>query len=125
MGRTLGTNAVPAGDNFEGRPKPVVSTEETSGDQPHVVNKSLSKTAQKILSQQKKPPAPTLFIGNLPFETTEESLREMVDAHRPKEQKGKEKGTQEEMEGVDWIRRIRLGTFEDTGVCKGYVHSTL
>ncbi|KAK7470212.1 Nucleolar protein 13 [Stygiomarasmius scandens] len=105
------------GDNFEGRPKPVVSAEESLGDQSHVVNKSLSKTAQKILSQQKKPPAPTLFIGNLPFETTEESLREMLDAHRPKQQKGKEK---EEMEGEDWIRRIRLGTFEDTGVCKGF-----
>ncbi|THV08143.1 hypothetical protein K435DRAFT_707727 [Dendrothele bispora CBS 962.96] len=110
------------GDSFEGRPKPAVPIEETSGDQKYGTSKSLSKTAQKILSQQKKPPAPTLFLGNLPFETTEDSLREMLDAHRRKTKEvNKDDDLQEGVkEKEDWIRRIRLGTFEDTGVCKGF-----
>lgn len=32
--------------------------------------KSLSKTARKILERQKNPPAPTLFIGNLAYDAT-------------------------------------------------------
>ncbi|KAF5371198.1 hypothetical protein D9758_004099 [Tetrapyrgos nigripes] len=113
------------GDSFEGRPKPAAADQSTGGadDQTHASTstKSLSKTAQKILNQQKKPPAPTLFLGNLPFETTEESLRELLDAHQPKAKKGdKEKVKDGEAKKEDWIRRIRLGTFEDSGLCKGF-----
>ena len=74
-----------------------------------------TKTAQKILRMQKQPPGPTLFFGNLGFETTQESIRELLESHRAKDPAG----------GADadtkWIRKIRLGTFEDSGKCKGYV----
>ncbi|KDN36920.1 hypothetical protein K437DRAFT_259972 [Tilletiaria anomala UBC 951] len=39
----------------------------------------LTKTAAKILRAQKNPPVPTLFVGNLPFETTEEGLQKMLE----------------------------------------------
>jgi len=87
-----------------------------------------SKTAQRILRAQKNPPAPTLFFGNLGFEVTEPSLREFLNAHRPKPMKGKKAATDIEEHDVvvgpkaddDWIRKVRLGTFEDSGLCKGY-----
>lgn len=140
---------VPTGDDFTGRParakadlggvgegegeKPVKNS--TSGG-----GKGLSKTAQKILRAQKQPPAPTLFLGNLGFETTEGSIRELFEAHRHRGHKDKVKGvdvkaekqevTQGEGEGQGgdaanskdvWIRKIRMGTFEDSGACKGSV----
>ncbi|KAF9006706.1 hypothetical protein BDQ17DRAFT_1239236 [Cyathus striatus] len=85
-----------------------------------------SKTAQRILRAQKQPPAPTLFIGNLPFDATDASIRELLEQHRevPK-MKGKEKKADEE-EGEkkndkeQWIRKVRMGTFEDSGLCKGF-----
>lgn len=39
----------------------------------------LTKTAQKILRAQKHSPGPTLFLGNLSFNSTEEGLREMIE----------------------------------------------
>ncbi|PWN34328.1 uncharacterized protein FA14DRAFT_161758 [Meira miltonrushii] len=39
----------------------------------------LTKTAQKILRAQKHPPGPTLFIGNLSFNATEEGVRDMIE----------------------------------------------
>ena len=96
--------------------------------------KSLSKTAQKILRTQKQPPAPTLFLGNLGFETTEESIRELFEAHRYWGHKDEGKGVDKlvsqaegESQGGEakskdvWIRKIRMGTFEDSGACKGSV----
>ncbi|KAH0840196.1 hypothetical protein J3R83DRAFT_1197 [Lanmaoa asiatica] len=94
--------------------------------------KSLSKTAQKILRTQKQPPAPTLFLGNLGFETTEGSIRELFEAHRYWAHRDKGKGVDVKMEERDqgdgegakskdvWIRKIRMGTFEDSGACKGF-----
>ena len=115
----------PLGDNFDGRPvKPGVSLDSLPvGAQ----GRGHSKFAQKILSAQKQPPAPTLFLGNLGFETTVESIRGLLEAHRTKE-KEKEKGKGEVVssESVNndrandpWIRKIRMGTFEDSGLCKG------
>jgi hypothetical protein len=110
-----------AGDDFTGRPvQPTIETTLTVNG----VKKSLSKTAQKILKSQKQPPAPTLFFGNLSFDTTEESIRELLEAHRDKgKQKGKSKSEtpkeEEEKKDEPWIRKIRLGTFEDSGKCKG------
>jgi hypothetical protein len=75
-----------------------------------------SKTAQKILRAQKQPAAPTLFFGNLGFEATEGSIREMLEAHRKTKTKKKAE-TEEKKDG--WIRKIRMGTFEDSGLCKG------
>lgn len=66
---------------------------------------------------QKQPPGPTIFLGNLGFETTQDTIRELFESHR----------TKEPTEGADadqWIRKIRLGTFEDSGKCKGYVSTS-
>jgi len=99
------------------------------------VKKSLSKSAQKVLKNQKQPPAPTLFFGNLSFDTTGDSIRELLEAHRDdkgKKHKGKRSKEEEEEEeeknnnnnkgnDLPWIRKVRLSTFEDSGKCKGYV----
>ncbi|KAJ3775666.1 hypothetical protein FB446DRAFT_378214, partial [Lentinula raphanica] len=143
LGRKL---LIKDGDDFAGRPTVPAIQESSSSGQTH------SKSALKILRVQKQPPAPTLFFGNLPFETTEDDIRQLLDAHRMKKRstKGKDgkegkegkargqEGQDEEMEKSqedkeeeeeeerdeekeeDWIRRIRLGTFEDSGLCKGF-----
>jgi len=104
------------------------------------VKKSLSKSAQKVLKNQKQPLAPTLFFGNLSFDTTENSIRELLEAHRDdkgKKHKGRRSKEEEEEEeeeeknnnnnnnnkgnDLPWIRKVRLSTFEDSGKCKGYV----
>ena len=83
-------------------------------------------------------------MGNLGFETTEDTIRQLLDAHRPGNKKGKSalKGSDDEKDDKtdeekpapveaptkkdqehsdEWIRQIRMGTFEDTGLCKGYL----
>ncbi|ORZ15971.1 hypothetical protein BCR42DRAFT_353030 [Absidia repens] len=55
----------------------------------------------KTSVKQKNPPCPTLFIGNLSFDTTKESL-------------------QEHFSWAGDIRQVRLGTFQDSGKCKGF-----
>jgi hypothetical protein len=158
-------------------------------------NQTLNKTARKIMDRQRNAPGPTLFIGNLGFETKVEDIRNMFDAHQKAQAawapvvKGGEKGEEkdekkdeevdedredddsddeeseeddasEEEQEVDsegeqgendleeeapkpvekvkrerkekvtgpkdlskandaGIRKVRLGTFEDTGKCKG------
>lgn len=42
----------------------------TAGDGASPAEKSLSKSARKILERQKNPPGPTLFIGNLAYDAT-------------------------------------------------------
>lgn len=81
----------------------------------------LTKTAQKILKNQKQPPAPTLFFGNLGFDVTEDSLRELLEAHRqkPKVKEEDAEDSKPDEKPDKWIRKIRLGTFEDSGKCKG------
>ena len=84
-----------SGSDLAGRPA-ATATAATTGegeesDRPSIP-KGLSKTAQKILKAQKQPPAPTLFVGNLGFEATEDSLREMLLSHvRVPKDKGKQK----------------------------------
>ncbi|KAF5388410.1 hypothetical protein D9615_000654 [Tricholomella constricta] len=109
------------GDDFTGRPAAPGADSTTTGAATH------SKTAQKILRAQKQPPAPTLFLGNLGFETTEQDIRQLFEAHRPKEKAKKvdEAPSDEEGEKKDkpkdvWLRKIRMGTFEDSGACKGF-----
>lgn len=124
------------GDDFTGRPAAVKEEnldcadhkDKTIAGKPAASGSTgLSKTAQKILRIQKQPAAPTLFLGNLGFEATEKSIRELFEAHRGSKVKvedGEERGLAEEKDGNDkdkWIRKIRMGTFEDTGNCKGYV----
>ena len=80
-----------------------------------------------------------MFFGNLGFEVTEDSIRQLLEAHRKKpagvpagdsggesadsekegdcsKVKSGGKGLQKEDK---WIRKIRMGTFEDSGKCKG------
>lgn len=103
------------------------------------------KISQKILAAQKQPPGPTLFFGNLGFEATEDSIRQLLEAHRKKptetlagddggespgddegddDPKTKAKSRGKGSQGEDkWIRKIRMGTFEDSGKCKGWASS--
>lgn len=130
------------GDDFSGRPAAVKAQDQDSAD-PEDKTKTakltasgstgLSKTAQKILRIQKQPAGPTLFLGNLGFETTEKSIRELFEAHRGLKNKGQDgdDGDDKKEDGDKpkptdkWIRKIRLGTFEDTGNCKGCVRASL
>ncbi|KAF8165735.1 hypothetical protein B0H34DRAFT_794092 [Crassisporium funariophilum] len=117
LGRKL---LIKDGDSFEGRPAAV--TIEGGITDPAIAHQTHSKTAQKILRAQKQPPAPTLFVGNLGFETTEASIRELLEAHRPIKKKAKDAAPEEEEKKVKdvWIRKVRMGTFEDSGLCKGF-----
>ena len=83
-----------------------------------------SSFARKILSAQKQPPAPTLFFGNLGFNTTVDSIRGLLEAHRTRsknasEPAGEDADVEVEAQQDPWIRKIRMGTFEDSGLCKG------
>lgn len=111
----------------------------TNGDNAKLPQ-GLSKSSKKILASQKKPPAPTLFLGNLPFETTDHSIRGLFEAHRDKGKPDNiaarevadqppaeappvvadvKEGTAKQGNDL-WIRKIRMGTFEDSGLCKGF-----
>ncbi|KAJ7126460.1 hypothetical protein C8R43DRAFT_708068 [Mycena crocata] len=119
------------GGDFTGRPA-VPGADATAAANGSEAPKTHSKTAQKILRAQKQPPAPTLFLGNLGFETTDASIRELFDAHRPVQKKPAPKPEDDTEEGEDakpkpqtadtekWIRKVRMGTFEDSGLCKGF-----
>ena len=108
------------GDSFEGRPAAVAGG--TTFSDPTVAQQTHSKTAQKILRVQKQSPAPTLFFGNLGFETTEASIRELLEAHRWIKKQSKDAPTEASDKPKDaWIRKVRMGTFEDSGLCKGYL----
>ncbi|VDB90101.1 unnamed protein product [Peniophora sp. CBMAI 1063] len=109
------------GGDFTGRPAPTVKPEDaeaSAGSAAQSKTVGLTKTAQKILRNQKQPPAPTLFFGNLGFDVTDASLRELLEAHSQKP-KAKEEDA-EEQKPEKWMRKIRLGTFEDSGKCKGW-----
>jgi len=60
-----------------------------------------------------------LFFGNLGFETTEASIRELLEAHRIIKKQGKDAPIEDKPKDV-WIRKVRMGTFEDSGLCKGF-----
>lgn len=124
------------GDDFTGRPTVTAATADatsTSGISSKTKLNDLtghSKTALKILNAQIQPPGPTLFFGNLGFETTQESLRAFLEAHRKVPAKADADGDvkMEDGEGGEsgggkkkdaWIRKVRMGTFEDSGLCKG------
>ncbi|KAF9508131.1 hypothetical protein BS47DRAFT_1488500 [Hydnum rufescens UP504] len=121
------------GDDFTGRPIPdvapsIAAVASSSG------TPSLSKFAQKVLRAQRQPAGPTLFMGNLGFEATAESVREMIEAHertRDAKTKAKKKGSDGEDTTKDGIeentkespkslKKVRMGTFEDSGLCKGF-----
>ncbi|CCL99407.1 uncharacterized protein FIBRA_01425 [Fibroporia radiculosa] len=103
------------GDDFNGRPAAA-----DAGGTAEASKSNLSghtKTAQKILQAQKQPAGPTLFLGNLGFETTVQSIRDLFDSHRVKAPTTSDESTSKP---DAWIRKVRLGTFEDSGKCKGW-----
>jgi RNA recognition motif-containing protein len=80
---------IKSGTDYTGRPEidkkavelagGVNASEGTNGDALQKGKTGLTKTAQKILRAQKHSPGPTLFIGNLSFNSTEDGLREMIE----------------------------------------------
>ncbi|KAF8939515.1 hypothetical protein EDD21DRAFT_360672 [Dissophora ornata] len=65
---------------------------------------ALSKAAvQEKSLKQKHAVSPTLFIGNLSFQSTREGLQKLF-------------------EDCGEIRKVRLATFEDSGKCKGFAY---
>ena len=109
---------IKSGTDFRGRPGLDPAAAEMGSS--NTGRTGLSKTAQRILRAQKNPPAPTLFLGNLSFETTEEAIQDLLEgsAQRRHVEAEANESTAPPSAG---IRKIRMGTFEDTGKCKGYV----
>lgn len=101
--------------NFDGRPKQQLP--EGVADE-----KDLSKFSKKILSSQQNKPNPTLFFGNLSFETTEDSIKNWLISNAEKHHKRQIE--QQKLSADDklevGIKRVRLGTFPDSGKCKGW-----
>ncbi|KAF9129012.1 hypothetical protein BGW39_004540 [Mortierella sp. 14UC] len=65
---------------------------------------AVSKAAATEKSlKQKHAVSPTLFVGNLSFQTTREGLQKLF-------------------EDCGEIRKVRLATFEDSGKCKGFAY---
>ncbi|GBE79615.1 RNA-binding protein [Sparassis crispa] len=120
-GRRLLIKDGQSSDDYSGRPAPPIDA--AAGADASAASRKgsgMSKTAQKILRAQKHPPAPTLFLGNLSFETTEASIRERFAAHwkqTPHEDTDDKAGASA---AGAWIRAVRMGTFEDSGKCKGW-----
>ncbi|TIA89254.1 hypothetical protein E3P99_02169 [Wallemia hederae] len=106
---------IKSANNFDGRPKPTLP--DGVADE-----KDLSKFSKKVLSTQQNKPNPTLFFGNLSFETTEQSIKTWLINNAEKHHK-----RQIEQNKVDadtkldvGVKRVRLGTFPDSGKCKGW-----
>lgn len=125
-----------SGDDFNGRPAPPTNEETPGASNTSNTQVGQSKTAQKILASQKQPPIPCLFLGNLGFEATDQKIRDMIEGHaialaqkkllkkKPKEKDADLLGLEEEddMQSAETdtgIKKVRMGTFEDSGLCKG------
>ena len=90
-------------------------------------------TLPGFAKKQQHPESATLFVGNLPFDATEDALRDSVEVNasiitedtekQPKEDEDGEKTLPGSGRGGQrsGLRKVRLGAFEDTGRCKGYV----
>ncbi|KAF8680946.1 RNA recognition motif [Rhizoctonia solani] len=118
------------GDDFAGRPSVPKTEGGSAGEEEEKAPakptpNTHSKTAQKILAAQKQPAAQTLFMGNLPFETKEDAIRQMIEGHglpSDLEEQFKKDGAAKNPGGKPqrWLKKIRMGTFEDSGLCKGW-----
>ncbi|KAF8760311.1 RNA recognition motif [Rhizoctonia solani] len=118
------------GDDFAGRPSVPKTEGGSAGEEEEKAPakptpNTHSKTAQKILAAQKQPAAQTLFMGNLPFETKEDDIRQMIEGHglpSDLEEQFKKDGAAKNPGGKPqrWLKKIRMGTFEDSGLCKGW-----
>ena len=128
------------GDDFTGRPTAVKEENLDGADHENKTktvrpvasgSSGLSKTAQKILADAKTTGSthPFSWKSRL-WKLTDKSIRELFEAHRGHKKQvedmkvDEEGGRRQERETKDtdkWIRKIRMGTFEDTGNCKGCV----
>lgn len=91
---------------LDGRPlliKPADDFNKQEGSKPKPIQSDTNSSTTKPVkgAQQKNPPCPTLFLGNLPFTATAEMI-------------------QAQFESLGHIRKVRVATFEDSGKCKGY-----
>ena len=100
---------------LDGRPlliKPADDFNKQEGSKPKPIQSDNNNSSSSINTkpvkgaQQKNPPCPTLFLGNLPFTATAEMI-------------------QAQFESLGHIRKVRVATFEDSGKCKGYDHHYL
>ncbi|RUS16362.1 hypothetical protein BC937DRAFT_91295 [Endogone sp. FLAS-F59071] len=80
-----------------GRPK---RDDQETGTTAGTVN---PKNSLALSAPQQHAPSPTLFVGNLSFRTTPESLQTLF-------------------EECGRIRKVRMASFEDSGKCKGFAY---
>ncbi|GAA5985316.1 hypothetical protein JCM11641_005391 [Rhodosporidiobolus odoratus] len=111
---------IKSSSDYTGRPAPSTSTPADSAAAPpvtsdeaapasassdptpaHLQAQTLNRTARRILDKQRNPAGPTLFLGNLGFETKVEDIREMFDRNqvRQAEWEPKVKGKKGEKSG--------------------------
>ncbi|OCF33678.1 RNA-binding protein rnp24 [Kwoniella heveanensis BCC8398] len=87
--------------------------------------KPLSTKAEDLGSSSKgRPETSSLYFGNLPFDATEQGLRDLVEGNAV-EREGAELDEGAESIGErggkkSGLKKVRLGAFEDTGRCKGF-----
>lgn len=103
-----------AASDFAGRP-------DKDGAQNPATNPltGLTKTARKILASQRNQPCQTLFCGNLSFETTEDEIAALFGRTHPKQKALRQGNSSVDPSSIPLLR-VRMGTFEDSGKCKGY-----
>jgi len=112
------------GDDFTGRPAAPAAT--TSADTTENTSKAPnlsghSKTAQKILSAQKQPPGPALFHRVAADTNGKKVKKDDVDGDgEGSANVEEESGSVKDKKSEVGIRKVRMGTFEDSGLCKGY-----
>ena len=101
-----------AGDDHEANPNALIP----KGIKPSVAKKG----------KPNHPETATLFVGNLPFDATEEGIRDLVEANAEASSTADEPDAQVDQNTrggkKSGLRKVRLGAFEDTGRCKGSVN---
>lgn len=110
---------IKSGSDFRGRPGLDTHAAELGSDATQG-RTGLTKTAQRILRSQKNPPAPTLFMGNLSFETKESDIYDLLDGSAFRRHEEAAASDETNVQATAGIRKVRMGTFEDTGKCKGF-----
>lgn len=108
--------------NFEGRRLLIKKGDDHSAIANARTPKPLSTKAQDIGSSSKRPETSTLYMGNLPFDATEEALRDLIEGNAPEREIVDEEGAEEigaRGGKKSGLKKVRLAAFEDTGRCKG------
>lgn len=116
---------IKSGTDFRGRPglDPTAAELGSISSIDRQGHTGLTKTAQRILRSQTRPPAPTLFVGNLSFETKESDIFDLFEGsarRRHEEASSFDESNPAPVDAAAGIRKIRMGTFEDSGKCKGF-----